>query len=108
MGQTARWGYGLVRKYPPRLRIGDRDYRLRFVKSIRGCKKGDEKGSTLGLFDPNRREILVKVGLSQDETLKTILHEVVHAIEEEYDVNLPHKHVYRLEEALFDFMCANF
>jgi hypothetical protein len=97
-----------VNKYPAKLRIGDRDYRIRFVRSIRGCRKGDEKGSTLGLFDPNRREILVKRGLSQDETLKTNIHETVHGFEEEYEIRLPHESVYKLEEALFDFFCANF
>lgn len=97
-----------MRAYPPRLRIGDREYRLRFVRSIRGCRKGDVKGSTLGLYDPNRVEILVKRGLSADETLKTIIHEALHAIEDEYDIPLPHESVYKLEEALFDFFAANF
>jgi Zn-dependent peptidase ImmA (M78 family) len=98
-----------VRNYPKSLRIGDRNYRLRFVKSIRGCKRGSVRGSTLGLFDPNRREILIKQGLSEDETVRTLLHEILHAFEEEYDVHLPHLNaVYVLEEALFDFICANF
>lgn len=97
-----------MREYPKRLRIGDRYYRLRFVKSIRGCRRGNVEGAILGLFDPNRREILVKNGLSSDESLKTIIHEVLHAIEDEYDIPLPHSAVYSLEEALFDFFAANF
>jgi hypothetical protein len=95
-------------KYPSRLRIGDRDYRLRFVKSIRRCHRQVGKGATVGLHDPNRIEILVKEGMSEDDTLKTVLHELVHAIEYEYEIKISHSGVYKFEEALFDFICANF
>jgi hypothetical protein len=92
--------------YPKRLKIGDRTYRVRFVKSIRGCRKSG-KGSTVGLHDPSRIEILVKAGMSKDDTLKTLLHEVVHCFEYEYEIRISHRGVYQFEEALFDFICAN-
>lgn len=88
-------------KYPSRLRIGDRWYRIRFVKRIR------KDPNTLGLFDPNRIEILIKRGQSSDETLKTLLHEIHHGFEYEYDIRIKHEDIYRLEEAYFDFICAN-
>lgn len=95
-------------KYPEKLRIGDREYRVRFVKSIRGCKKRIGQGAIVGLYDPTRVEILIRKGQSDDEVLKTLLHEVVHAIEYEYEIKISHSGVYKFEEALFDFICANF
>ena len=93
--------------YPSKLKIGDRTYRIRFVKSIRKCNKPIGKGATVGLHDPNRLEILIKIGMSKDDTLKTLLHEVTHAIECEYDIKITHADVYKFEEAFFDFICAN-
>jgi hypothetical protein len=92
--------------YPDSLRIGDRTYKVRFVKSIRGCKRLG-KGSTVGMYDPSRIEILIKAGMSKDDTLKTMLHEALHAIEFEYDIRISHKGIYAFKEALFDFICAN-
>ena len=94
-------------KYPERLRIGDVYYRIRFVKSIRGCKLPVGKNATIGLCDEHRREILIRKGLSEDETLKTLLHELLHAMEFEYQIKIPHQSVYQYEEAIFDFLCAN-
>jgi hypothetical protein len=90
-----------MKGYPAKLKIGDRTYRIRFVKLIRNDK------SVLGLFDPNRIEILIKKDQSHDETLKTMLHEICHGFQYEYDINTTHKSVYQMEEALFDFICAN-
>jgi len=93
--------------YPKTLKIGDRTYRIRFVKSIRGCKKPVGSGAIVGLYDPSRIEILVKQGMSRDDTLKTLFHEIVHAMEYEYDIKIAHSGVYKFEEALFDFIAAN-
>lgn len=93
--------------YPSKLRIGDRTYKIRFVNRIRGCNLPVGKGATVGIFDPHRIEILIKKGMSEDDTLKTLLHELVHAIEYEYEIKISHRGVYRFEEALFDFICAN-
>lgn len=87
--------------YPARVKIGDRWYRVRFVKLIR------KDTTILGLFDPIRLEILISKGQSPDETLKTFLHEVHHGFEYEYDIRIRHKDIYKLEEAYFDFICAN-
>lgn len=93
--------------YPKTLKIGDRTYRVRFVKSIRGCKKTG-KGALVGFYDPRRLEILIKdVGQSKDEILKALIHEVIHGIHNEYGIRLSHKGVYKMEEAFFDFLSAN-
>lgn len=94
--------------YPEKLKIGDRTYRIRFVRSIRRCNRPVGKGATVGLHDPARIEILIKAGLSHDDTLKTLLHELVHAVEYEYEIKISHRGVYKFEEAIFDFLVANF
>lgn len=88
-------------KYPERLKIGDRYYRIRFVKSIRRDKRA------IGLCDEARAEILIHSGLSDDEKLKTLFHELLHAMEFEYNIKIPHHSIYQYEEAIFDFFCAN-
>ncbi len=94
--------------FPDRVKIGDHFYRIRQVKSIRGCKKPvNKKGVTLGLADPNRREILMRVEMSDDEKLKTLIHECIHIAEEEYDIEVSHRAVYQFEEFVFDFIVAN-
>jgi hypothetical protein len=93
--------------YPTTLKIGDRVYKIKFVKSIRGCKRPVGKGATIGICDPARIEILIKKGLSIDETLKTFIHEVLHAFEYEYDIKIAHIGVDKFEEAIFDFIWAN-
>lgn len=94
--------------YPKTLKIGDRTYRIKFVKSIRGCKRPVGKGATIGICDPRRIEILIKQGLSKDETLKTFIHEVAHCVEYEYDIKISHPDIDKVEEAIFDLICANF
>jgi hypothetical protein len=39
---------------------------------------------------------------------KTFLHELTHCFEEEYKIKISHKAVYKLEEAMFDFLVNNF
>lgn len=94
-------------KYPKTLKIGDRTYRIKFVKSIRGCRRQVGKGATIGIADPRRIEVLIKKGLSKDLTLKTFFHEIIHCIEYEYDIKISHPDVDKFEEAIFDLMCAN-
>lgn len=95
-----------MKAYPTELKVGDRVYRIRFVSSIRGCRKLG-KGSTMGIHDPNRCEILLKKGMSTDDTLKTLFHELVHALQFEYKIKISHEDVYKFEEAIFDFLWAN-
>lgn len=95
-------------RYPSKLKIGDRYYRIRFVKSIRGDKRPVEaEGTTIGICDEDRAEILIRKELSADMKLKTLLHELWHSMEFEYNIKISHKAIYQYEEALFDFICAN-
>jgi len=88
--------------YPRRVKIGDSFYRIRFVKKIQGT---DKKYS--GMFYPHTKQICILNSLSKDETLKTYLHEISHAMECEYDIKISHKAIYQYEEAIFDYIVAN-
>jgi hypothetical protein len=63
---------------------------------------------TLGICDPSDKTITIKRGLDKVELLKTAIHEIIHSFELEYKFNLKHAHVYKLEDAIVDFVFNNF
>jgi Zn-dependent peptidase ImmA (M78 family) len=89
-------------KYPKEVTIGEATYKIRFVSTIQ------KDNNTLGLCDTSDYVIYIKRGLTPSETIYTFIHEVLHAIEAEYDVDLAHKHIYALERGIGDFFMTNF
>lgn len=70
---------------------------------------GNTKHSvTLGLCDPSDKTIYIKTGLPYQLKIDTAVHEIIHAIEHEYDFELDHRHVYILGEALAKVWVENF
>ena len=94
-----------VRKYPKVLHITPEvDYQLKFVRKL-----VDGGGNSLdGECDSSEHLIKVRLGQSPEETFKTTLHEVIHALSDEYDLELNEKKVRQLEKALGDFLLMNF
>jgi hypothetical protein len=60
-----------------------------------------------GLCDPNTRTIYLLIGMSETETIKTLIHEVTHALEAEWGEKIPHRLVYVLEEAVYKLLKLN-
>ncbi len=90
------------KRYPQELVINNEVYRVRFVTKISGdCQ-------VMGNCNPTTRVIQIKNNQSAGETFATLIHELLHAIEFEYDLDIPHKHVYALEKALADLFLQNF
>lgn len=90
--------------YPKELLIGDNIWKIKFVS----LKKHDTKKSIcLGLCDPEKKEILIRTGQDYVTTLNTIFHEVLHSLEYEYDIELNHKHVYKLGDAMAQLYIDN-
>lgn len=93
-------------KIPKRLKkewhVGQETYSLKYVPSVLGEK------NTLGLCDPNEKELQIKVGQTRSQLLRTFIHEIIHAIEDEYDFELDHAHVDKLERGIADFLMMNF
>lgn len=81
--------------------IKGEEWRVVFVDRIEGK-------DTLGMCDPSNRVIFIKNGQSKEETFKSYLHEILHALEMEHDIKISHKAIYALEQAVFLFLTENF
>jgi hypothetical protein len=54
-----------------------------------------------------KRQITILHGMSDTETIKTLIHEVFHAMEFEYQLEIKHKTVHALEEAVLKLLKLN-
>lgn len=73
---------------------------------IAWCKIIDSK-ETLGYCEDESQIIYMKDGQDMDETFKTMIHELVHAMDHTYGMKLKHSQVRKLELALADFLTNN-
>lgn len=71
--------------------INDDLWEVKFVRKLPGC---------LGECDPSTNVIKILKGQNKFETLKTMIHEIIHATEFSYDFELEHRIVYLLEESI--------
>ena len=95
--------------YPRELLVGDAVYKIRFVRKIDEGGKVPE-GSDLevvGLCDPSEKEILILQGLDPLERFKALIHELLHAIEFEHDIEMAHALIYKLEEPIAQLLIEN-
>ena len=83
-----------ITDYPKQIQIGDAIYKIKFVARIGNSR------TTLGICDPSDYIIRIKKGMTKEETFATLIHELLHAFEAEYDINISHKAVYQLEQAI--------
>ncbi len=74
---------------------------MKFVPKVDGSKE------TYGICDPSKSEILIRSGQSGDDRLKTFFHEICHALEDAYQIEIPHDQVYRWEVAWSEFFVSN-
>lgn len=89
-------------KLPSRIRIcRNVFYRLVYQDEI------DGNPDVLGLCDPNMRTIFIKTNLSDRLVLQTLIHELIHAIEFEYQQPIPHRITYTLDEGLAAILRLN-
>jgi hypothetical protein len=90
-------------QYPKTVLIGNEQYLIKFLKRL----PSDKGGSTMGDCDSGKKLIRIRMGLSAKERLSTYIHEVLHAMEFEYEIPIKHEMVYELETAITDFLIAN-
>lgn len=84
--------------YPKTVYIKGKTYSVTF----------EEELDLLGFMDPEDRRIVIRSGMNPRETLRTFIHECLHAIDEESGkTNLTHKQVYALEESIWEFLEDN-
>lgn len=67
--------------------------------------KGEREDGQWGICDPNIRQITLR----KDDPAKTstLIHEVLHAIDFDYDIGLTENQVVKLEEAIMRFVKLN-
>lgn len=87
-----------LKHYPKTLKINQAHYSVEFVPGL----------EDMGECDMGNREIKIRAGLSKRETFKTLIHEVLHAYEREYELKISHALVYGLERALYATLRDNF
>lgn len=92
-------------EYPKEITIPCKDGGTQ-IYSIRWVKKFKEK-TTLAECDPGSYEIRIKIGQTKAELFQCFIHEVLHAIEFEFPIDLSHRNIYKLEEALFQLLRLN-
>ena len=91
---ATRWGI------PKKIRITTRiSYEVRFVRL---------SDDTLGECCGEDRVIYIRTGMSWKMTVLTLIHEILHCIEYEFDFDLPHRTIYKMEKALFDILKLNY
>lgn len=88
------------RQYPKSISFGDETYKIEWVKRF-----ADK--ATLGECDGSDRVIRIRRGLTREDMFRTFLHELIHLAEFEVPIDLKHKTVYLLEEAIFKFIIQN-
>lgn len=92
---------GMLPDWPFDLKIRDEVYPIRYVTKFRDPK-------TMGECDPHKHEIRIKKGLTPKQEFRTIIHEILHALEFEYDLEMKHQLVYDLEKPLYRLFKDNF
>ena len=87
-------------QYPTKLQVNKYEYTIVFVDQIEGK-------TTLGLCDFERKVIFIKNKQKPKDNLKTFIHELLHAIEFEFDLGMEHNLIYKLEDPIFTFLYQN-
>jgi hypothetical protein len=90
-----------LKDIPRTILVGDTVWDVRFVRRIL------EDKTAVGQADFDEKEILICLGIGKKEQAKTLIHELLHAFECEYKINLPHELIYKLEEPIYRFLCDN-
>lgn len=101
MAKRAAAGY---RTFPKQVTVGDSIWRIVFVRKVRLVKNPE---NVMAATCAETQTIEIVYGLSRKELLETFLHEVMHAIEYEYDINIPHDVIYKMEPGLASFFAEN-
>lgn len=88
------------RHYPKEIHFRGETYKIQFVSKLKDKRD-------MGECDPSDRVIRIVKNLSREETLRTLIHECLHILEFEYPINIKHRMIYKLEDAIYELLCAN-
>jgi Zn-dependent peptidase ImmA (M78 family) len=89
-------------RIPDSVKIGPRVFRVEQPQNV-----VDGADNLWGKCEHSAGVIYVAARLSQDQQAVTLLHEVIHALDHQYDLNLKESQVRRLSYALMSFLKDN-
>lgn len=89
------------------LRHDARPWRVRFVRFIPPEEGDPPDNPSLGNTDPSTKTIDILQGQTPWERLKTFVHELMHAVEYDYGIEIDHKLIYALEMPLAYLLWSN-
>jgi hypothetical protein len=87
----------LLTRIPNTVKFGKTTYEVLWVDAFTNEK-------TLGETRFDTKQIIIKTGESAKETVHTYLHEIIHALENEYGANLTENQVLALEKGVKDIL----
>jgi len=90
-----------LQNIPARIKIGKNTYEILWISEFKDKEQVGESRFS------EEKQILIKIGQSNKESVHTYFHEVLHAISEEYSVNLTENQVLNFEKALKDIIRDN-
>lgn len=88
------------RDYPKSVVVQGHDCQIKWKRKIEG-------GGIEGLFDPNTFDISIRIGQTPRQTFYTLVHEVIHALEESMGFEITEEIVSKLEKGFGDFILDN-
>lgn len=92
--------------FPKEIEIGKSAWTIKFVKNINHFVG---KGKVcVGLCDYENSTIYIRQGLEPRYRLEVFCHELLHALDDEFDLNLTHKMIYKLDKAISLLLIQNF
>jgi len=96
--------YPKYSEIPREWEINGTIYEVKFKRKI----DGDKGLFVYGEADPADQEIRIVYGLTRKELFETLIHELIHCLEAEYDIEFGHKVINKLEGPLAKLIHDNF
>jgi hypothetical protein len=97
------------RSYPGSVRVGESLYEVALVPHLLDGNKIDANSRGFCERTPDGiKRILIDRTMSEELIFETFVHEAPHALEYEYDLNIKHKLIHKLEAPLAKFLKDNF
>lgn len=91
---------------PRKLKVKNRWWQIHWVGHIKE-RPDNAQEITVGYCSFDKRKIYIRKDLSFFESLSTFVHEVLHAIEFEYKIDLKHEIIYSLDEPIAKILLDN-
>lgn len=92
-------------RLPKKIVVGDSLWTIRQVREVPRVKPLQE---LYGRADWDVELITIKSGLPFPKKLETLVHELLHAIEAEYSIVIPHALVHKLDAPIARLLLDNF